>query len=231
MERSQKKRKTAGKKTSATMRYPPMRPPGIRAAGTHSSQNRREAGEVGFVDVAFATYACTVSAGTVTMLNVVPVGAGIQQRVGKKIMLKSIQLRGELVNKTSATTNDVAYCIVYDKKPGAAAPAITDIFNTDSVHSFNNTENSDRFRILRRVDATLVGGDTTGRVANTILQVDEYISLKGYTTTYKSNSSTGTGAVGDVSEGALWLVTLGNNVAAGNLNANLNVGCRLRFYE
>ena len=78
--------------------------------------------ETGYIDVAAADYVLDTT-GSVTLLNTVAQGAAVTQRVGKKIVMKGLQCRGNLQNGSTANSNDVAFMIVYDKRPtGALRP-------------------------------------------------------------------------------------------------------------
>lgn len=184
--------------------------------------------ETGFVDVASATYGLDTT-GSVTLLNTVAQGASVSQRVGKKIMLKSLQARGVMQNNATALLNDVAFLIVYDKRPTGALPSVTDILVSASAQAFNNDANSGRFNILKRCDSNLVGnGTAAGNLTeSTLRDADFFLDLKGRATVYKA---AGTGAIADIEEGALYLVTVGGN-AAGTSAASLVVAFRTRFLD
>lgn len=202
-----------------------------RRYGTRGYALQRAPGvprELGYVDVAIASYALDTT-GSVTLLNTVAQGAGVTQRVGKKIVLKGIQARGRMVNGSTATVNDVAFMIVYDKRPTGALPAVTDILTAADSTAMNNDANSGRFSILKRVDEVLTGNTAAAAnyMPNMYKGADFYLPLKGLPTTYKA---AGTGAIGDIEEGALYLVTVGSS-AAGTAAAALGVAFRLRFLD
>lgn len=184
--------------------------------------------ETGYVDLAAANYALDTT-GSVTLIATIAQGAGVTQRVGKKIVLKSLQARGLSYNGSTATLNDVAYLIVYDKRPTGALPAVTDILVSASAAAFNNDANSGRFKILKRVDRILLGNNAAAANQTDLMAVSEdfFLDLKGLPTVYKAAA---TGAIGDIEEGALYLVTVGQ-VAAGTAAAILNVGFRTRFID
>jgi hypothetical protein len=184
--------------------------------------------ELGYVDVTTAGYAMDTT-GSVTQLNVVAQGAGVTQRVGKKIVLKGLQARGNMSNNSAATVNDVAFMIVYDKRPTGALPAVTDILTAASAFAMNNDANSGRFKILKRVDDVLVGNASAAAsyLDGMYKPCDFYLDLKNLQTTFKA---AGTGAIGDVEEGALYLVTVGST-AAGTGAAGLQIAFRLRFMD
>lgn len=185
-----------------------------------------QAKETGFVDTAAAAYAFDTT-GSIVLLNTVAQGASVNQRVGKKIMLKSLQCHGQVLSNSTAVTNDISLLIVYDKRPVGALPAITDILNTANSSSFNNDANSGRFRILKRWDAVLVGNTTTPQTGREAEEADFYLNLRDLPTNFKA---AGTGAIGDQEEGSLLLVTTGSN-AAGTTAAAASLGFRLRFMD
>lgn len=188
--------------------------------------------ELGYIDIASANYALDTT-GSVTLLNAVTQGAAVTQRVGKKIALKGLQCRGYMINNSTAVTNDVAFLIVYDKRPTGALPTVTDILVSATSFSMNNDANSGRFSILKRVDEMLIGNPSfTGAVANALTETtatdaDWWLDLKGRETVYKA---AGTGGIGDIEQGALYLVTVGQTIT-GTAAATLGVGFRLRFLD
>jgi len=182
--------------------------------------------ETGYVDVTGGTYNLDTT-GSVTLLNTVAQGASVNQRVGKKVALKSLQIRGHARNNSTATDNDVAYLIVYDKRPRGALPTMTDFFNTAASSSMNNDDNSGRFSILKRVDFTLIGSAANQYTSVSAVSSDFFLDLKGLPTVYES---AGTGAIGDIEQGALYLVTIGQ-VAAGTAAAALTGTFRLRYFD
>lgn len=184
--------------------------------------------ELGYVDVAAATYNMD-GTGSIALLNTVAQGAGVTQRVGKKIVMKSLQCRGVMYNNATASANDVAIMIIYDKRPTGALPAITDILTSVNSQAMNNDTNSGRFVVVKRIDDVLLGNTAAAAsYTNEMFKgCDFFLNLKGLPTTYKAAA---TGAIGDIEEGALYIVTVGNN-AAGTSAATLSTTFRLRFLD
>lgn len=181
--------------------------------------------ETGYKDLANANYQCDTT-GSITLIATVAQGTSVNQRIGKKLRWKSLQFRGEVQNNGSATITDNAVLIVYDRRPTGSLPAITDILDTANSQSFNNDANSGRFQVLKRMDFHLIG-NTTNLTSRTNASADFYLDLKGLPCEY---GSAGTGAIGDISRGALYLVTVGN-MAAGATAAVVNGGFRTRFVD
>lgn len=182
--------------------------------------------ETGFVDVAANTYALNTT-GNITLVNVVPQSAAVSGRVGKKILLKSLQMRGQATPDTTTIICLGAALLIYDRRPTGSLPAITDVLNTIDCFSFLNDANSGRFKVLRRWNYKFVGSTATAVTDTQINTVDEFVDLKRRPTVYKA---AGTGAIGDIEEGALYLITLGS-ASAGTADAVLNVGIRVRFWD
>lgn len=185
--------------------------------------------ELGYVDVALAGYGLDTT-GSVTLLNTVAQGAAVTQRVGKKIAMKGLQFRGNMTARITALINNVAYMIVYDKRPTGALPTITDIINAITPNSMNNDANAGRFSILKRVDETLIGNtDASAAFLTdcTSKSQDWWLDLKGREVVYKAAA---TGGIGDIEQGALYLVTVGD-VASSSAAATLTGTFRMRFLD
>lgn len=207
---------------SLARQFAPSRP----SPGLQRSTVVRQGSENNFVDVANASYANDTT-GSITLLNTVAQGSSVNQRIGKKWMMKSIQCRGYQFNNTTATFNDTACLLVYDKRPTGSLPAITEVLNTVNAASFNNDVNSGRFRIIRRWDKMLLGvaSATTG-TETSVLQFEEFVKLNLPVV----NKGATNGAIGDIEQGALYFITVGSS-APGTANAATQVGFRIRFKD
>lgn len=186
---------------------------------------RRNVGETGYADLSSTAFAFDTT-GTISLIATVAQGTSVNQRVGKKIRYKSLQIRGYVVGNSAAVANDLAFLIVYDKRPTGSLPSITDILDTASSRSFNKDENSGRFVIIRRWDFTIVGNPTTF-TNMTVKSFDHFIKLGGKQAVFKA---AGTGAIGDIEEGALYAVSIGSS-AAGTSAATSAIGMRTRFVD
>lgn len=182
--------------------------------------------ETGYVDLAAATYGNDTT-GSVTLIATVPQGAGVSQRVGKKIRWESIQIRGQILAQGTTTFADAANILVYDKRPTGALPAITDILTGLSSNAMNNDNNSGRFQILRRLNYLIMGNSTLLATGKEGYDINEFVPVKRICV-FKS---VGTGAIGDIEEGALYLVSIGNVAAGGGNAANSQLQFRVRFRD
>ena len=133
--------------------------------------------ESGFVDLAAATYACN-STGSITLIATVAQGTSVNQRVGKKIQWKSMQIRGTVQANATTVSNNSAWLIVYDRRPTGSLPAITDVLSSATAISFTNDANSGRFQILKRWNDTILGnvGTAGQQTDKSSVVVDEFLA-------------------------------------------------------
>lgn len=113
----------------------------------------------GFQNIEFkfldTTKASTVVAATGTVLNdtlcAIPEGAGESSRVGRKVSVTKLDIRGwvQLANGTNEAQTDLIRIIVYlDKQSNGAAATTAQLLETTDYLAFRNLENKDRFRVL-----------------------------------------------------------------------------------
>lgn len=180
-----------------------------------------------YVDLGQATYTMNTT-GSITLLATIPSGVTVTSRVGKKVLLKSLQFRGTVFANAAGLINDVAFMIVYDRRPQAALPAITDILTGTTSSSMANDDNTSRFTILKRSNFCLSGNSGTAgqQTGTTIMDADFFLPILKIC----NFNALGTGAIDDIDEGALYLVTLGG-VAAGTAAASMSGIFRTRFSE
>jgi len=163
----------------------------------------------------------------ITELNCVTQGAAAYQRIGTKILMKSLDLRFNLFMGGSAMTyNAVRYMIIYDSSPNGAFPAYTDILSDNisgapGFHSRINMANRARFTILRDRLIPFVAASSSS-----MQTIKEYVKLK-HETQFKST----TGAIADITTGALYLVAFAS-LSTSACWVQTSVMCsRIRYYD
>lgn len=159
-----------------------------------------------------------------TELNVIAAGAAVYERIGAKIMIRSIRIRTGWTGAATPCLGIVRVAVVYDRQPNGAAPAIGDLFQdlrtagatTTDLMSGVNIGNKNRFTILR--DQSFIF-DTT----HLTTALDWFIPCR-LQTEYRASA----GTIGDISTGAVFLV-----MAAQNTTSFVNMPtCRARIrYE
>lgn len=190
-------------------------------------------------DVSPATISVDTT-GNFTLLHVPILGSDFNARVGRKTLVKNIQIRGQvqLTPTTStaaiaATTPQTARMIVLvDLQPNAAAPALADVL-TGAAFGHLNLDNRDRFKILR--DKIFPLGPLL--YSNTATQSYAGINqgmrnFKFYIPCNQEVIFNGTngGTIADITSGAIYVLWVGS-VAAGALDSAAVITTRTRFVD
>lgn len=154
------------------------------------------------VDTQIASFiAAGGGAGTVTTINACQAGANPTSRVGRRIQLHSLYMRGEVrLSATTAGASPIRVLVVYDKQTNKAAPAAGDVLVSDNINALQLLANSHRFKVVADIVYPCVG--TAGPQA---IYIDEWRSLKGLETEYIDGA--GAGTVADITSGGLFAIT------------------------
>jgi len=208
--------------------------------------------EIKAIDIPLKSYLLqNPNAGSnIILLNGVQTGAAYYNRIGARIEMKNLHMRGFFtpVGPNSPPTM-ARIIIVYDRQPGTAngsnllptLPQISEVLQSrdqtgapaTTGASEINLDNRDRYIILRDYEVYLpavylTAGVTTladySGVGNTI-DINEFVKLKGLGVQYKSSSNPT--AIGDFSTGALYACF----VCVGDATWEANVGFRLRYND
>ncbi|AYP28732.1 MAG: capsid protein [Circoviridae sp.] len=172
-------------------------------------------------------------------------GAGIFNRIGNRITLKSLHIVG-LLKQTGTATGLQEYIrimVVYDKMPNGTVPVAGDILGDQdstgaiTTNSWSNMriDNRDRFKILMDDRIGVVNNAATGLQSGEAMVIDykgeininRFIKLNDMETMFKASTN---GQLSDVAVGNLWLFCLGN-IAAGSEGYSLVYNARLRYHD
>ncbi len=111
-------------------------------------------------------------AATMAIFNLtkVPQGNGESERIGRKFIIEKISINYHisLPAKTvaSSTSDTMRVMLILDKQTNGAKFVATDLIDTDSIFSFNNLSNSNRFRILYKKNVDLAAGGAADNDVN-----------------------------------------------------------------
>lgn len=177
---------------------------GVRSGGWRGVPGRR--GELKYVDViSQSTFA---EAGNVLLLNGLVPGTGASQRVGKKVLIKTIQLRGAIGAGNVGATPFRGFCRVmwiYDKQSNAAAPTVANILENVTGSSYMNMDNRDRFVVLADKQYAI---DQSG--GNESAQIKMYKKCN-LTTIFNAGTA---GTIADITSGSIYLLWICENANA-----------------
>jgi len=186
----------------------------------------------------------TNDAVTFDCLNATKDGSAVWNRLGRRITMRSLHIKGFIYQKhaDAGVFNDyLRILLVYDAGSNGGTPAIDDVLRdwdnagtpTTNVFSGLNMGEVRRFRIIRdhRVaiamqnPAFAATGDYQS-LDSSDLNINWFVRLKNMETTYKAND----GTRGDIATGALWLICYGLNPDGANTpNWGFQYRARLKF--
>lgn len=157
--------------------------------------------------------------GGVQLLNGLAQGSDFTNRIGRKLLMKALYIRLQIVPAATPTSQTNRVLIVYDRQTNGADPLITAVLDSANPAALMNLNNRERFRVIWDYSfATAVNGQTTKLVK-------KFIRFKrGLDVQYQGT----TAAVADVTTGGLFCVTTGNQTAVSTL-ANLVTGSQVRI--
>lgn len=201
----------------------PPRPLPRKPAGLYAKVNSKE---IKAVDVNITQAMNIPGSVTFQLLNGVQAGAAFYNRVGSRIEMKSVHLRGYIRNITTGIDDVGRIMVVYDRQPNGSFPNITDIIQSrDNAGATGNSgiapvnlDQRDRFVILRDYQVYLPSvTNTAGVLTNgpahqcngNPLEFSIFIKLKGLITHYKS--TTNPAVIGDINTGGLYAICLSFN--------------------
>lgn len=177
--------------------------------------------------------------GLFTLLALPQLGSDFNQRIGRKITLKSVYIKGRVqienagsLSAAASVSQQCRFIILVDYQPNAAAPAVTDLLVSATPASQLNLNNRDRFRILCDKEYYLdpflipaVGSaiymNRTGQLLKKFKVLNEEMIFNG----------TNGGTIADITTGALYMFWIGSAAAGVNADANFIGSTRVRYVD
>jgi len=161
--------------------------------------NPGRGGEMKFKDNIFGGNPPVSSAAFSTgqLLNGIATGSAATDRIGRKVVIKSLLIRWRAyLQSSSLGGSPIRILIVYDKQANATAPAITDILLTDSFTAQNNLSNRDRFVTLSDfITEPLSVQDCWSRAGVIYKKLNLEVMF----------NATGTDTIGDITSGSIYM--------------------------
>lgn len=189
------------------------------------------------IDILGAALAIENATGSPQLLNGCIAGSQNFQRIGRKINMKSLQIRGVLT-PTDLTTNAqmVRMIVVYDKQSNGAAPTFANVITSQNIAGATqslvgdmvNLDNRDRFEIIRDKIYSFNFGDAAGYAPSPgSYECTDYIRLADRPVVFNAGTA---GTVGDIQSGALYVFWISSQAAATGSTLQ-SLSYRLRFID
>ena len=176
-------------------------------------------GELKSVDTLVSLAADSTTA--VKLLNGIPRGDEISERIGRQVTLKSIEMR--LRSKVTAGTGvdqEHRIIVVYDRQTNAAACSVADVLASSNVLYPRNLENRRRFRILFDRIVQLNASAESGSH-----KIIKWYRRLNHPVTFNAGDA---GTVADITTGSLYCLVIGSE-AAGATAGTVSGRVRVRF--
>jgi len=190
--------------------------------------------------------ATTGTNGNTSTLNLIQTGTGSWNRIGRKVNLKSLRVKGIATclhfqdAGNDIQGNTLRMCVVWDKQPaGGTEPLFSDIFGvtsqagaeTSTFFSPPKYDTMDRFRVLKdwEINSTAQATPGAGDYVRNTFAIDCYISLGDLESTYSGQSAPMT--IADINNGALYLIARAQTQNAATTEFSLEAVCRLRYVD
>lgn len=223
----------------------------IRKTNQNLVYGRPGSGEIKGVDsdLSQSVVATTNTNASIDVINLIAPGTGSFNRVGRKTVLKSFRLKGNLnwaIVPTFATgaggrRSPVRGILVWDSQPGGAIPTFDTIFGstlqagTEQVTSIMDPikyDGMERFTIIREwcwdCPAWSVPAFGTAPAVQLENCIDEYVKLPPLKSNYSGQTATQT--IADIASGALYMIWRTTSSAAAASVTFDGMG-RLRYWD
>lgn len=160
-----------------------------------------------------------------THINCIPQGPTVANRIGNKVVIKSIHFRACFTGvATASAVVGFRYLIVYDRQPNGAFPALGDVIldqpgGAGTAMSSINIANKNRFQFIRDKFMSVDPG------AGQEIIVNEH--MKGR---WEVEFGANTGSIGDFRMGSVLLIAFAVNITAGGVWMSA-IQSRCRYFD
>lgn len=160
--------------------------------------------------------------GSFSLLNGLAQGTSATTRIGRKIVMKSVYVRGPVqMAPTGTGSSPLRMLIIYDKQTNGAVPLATDVLLVDGIGNPNNLNNSRRFVTLADIVVPCIG--TAGP------QSTYFVFYKKLNLVTEFNNGTN-GTVSDIQTGSVYALTYTTG-SIGTASLQYGTIARIRFSD
>lgn len=182
--------------------------------------------ELNFVDTALSSTAISTTEYKV-LLNGLAQGTTASTRIGRRIQMKSIELKAFVLADALTIYNQVRFVIVLDKQANAAAPVWTDIYDAATPIALRNISNKARFWVLWDSGLIKILGNNATAGQQTDCSAENLQLYKRINIPVQYNSGSA-GTVGDIQTNSLYFFGIGFD-ASGTADTQIYGNVRVRY--
>lgn len=172
------------------------------------------------IDVATTNYnlPLTSSFGSLVLLNGTPQGVGNNERVGRRIAMKSLQLR--YIHYSNLTAGSARIVIFYDRQANSTVPSSADVIGSQTFDGLVNLVNSDRFVILMDEITENAPFDSASTPGKRYLKMDLETIFSG----------TGSG-ISSIATGSVYMMMANSATFSVGATSNATFSTRIRYLD
>jgi len=179
-------------------------------------------GELKSVDVALAQLA-TTQASEVRLLNGIARGDEINERIGREVTMRSIQVTGTtLATPGTGVDQNHRVLLVYDRQTNAAALTAAQVLAAVNCYAPRNLENRKRFKILFDRTWHLNASAEPGSQ-----HVFKFYRRLAHPVTFNAGDA---GTVADITTGSLYAISVGSEPAGATAGSTF-LSTRIRYSD
>lgn len=172
--------------------------------------------------------------GAFTLLNGLVPGTGLNQRVGRKLLVKYINFRGvcgpdsAFAGGNTSVGQQHRYIIFADRDSNGAAPTLAQLLDSAAPWSQYNLDNRGRFKILADWTHEFPGiaASAAGQPSNGVQSFDVKIPCT-LSTLYNAGTA---GTVADIQSNAIYLFAIGS-APSGITDGQYFATVRIRYFD
>ena len=189
--------------------------------------------ELNYVDTLLQAALVDSTAPYQVLLNGTKIGSGNSQRIGRRIDMKSIEMRVRFENLGLSEINTFRAMVVLDKQANGAAFTYTDLMINGQPYGLRNISNKARFTVIWDGKLQMLIGNVTTPGTSTIMTAASGQAVTAYKkinvqTQYNSGDA---GDVSDIQTNSLYFIVYCDADAANAAAASIKVDgyCRIRY--
>lgn len=164
-----------------------------------------------------------------TLCNIAE-GNGLSERNGRRVTIKSIQIKGTAEKKVGNPHDNMMLCLVLDRQCNKANATYDSVYEASDYFAFPNVSNQKRFKILKNwyID---INAHSSVELSTVSVPDPEAVSfecyLKNLNIEINYDDSLSTGVVSTITSNNLFLMGVSSNSSTSEIKLN----CRLRYTD